>query len=301
MTKATLGWWLGLLAVTIFALTLPMTRLAVGDVADPKLSPAFVTFGRAAVAGLLSIAWLWHLRAKAKDLTSAQASDASPRHVWRPLAVSALGTVIGFPLSLALALRDVPAAHAAVVTGLLPLATGVAAAVLMRQRAGLLFWLSAVAGALLVILYAWLEGGGRWSAGDAWLLLAVLSASVGYVSGMRASAVLGAEATISWVLVLSLPLTLPTAIWYAPTNAVPLSAWASFVYVSVGSMWLGFFAWYRALAYGGVMRVSQVQLLQPFIAMVAAWPLLGEPVTLRATGFACAIMITVFMAKRAAR
>ena len=44
----------------------------------------------------------------------------------------------------------------------------------------------------------------------------------------------------------------------------------------VFSMWLGFFAWYRGLALGGTVRVSQVQLVQPFLSMLFAVPLLGE-------------------------
>ena len=46
----------GLLGVVIFAMTLPMTRLAVGPAARPQLPPLFVTAGRAALAGLLSVA-----------------------------------------------------------------------------------------------------------------------------------------------------------------------------------------------------------------------------------------------------
>ena len=52
------GLWLGLLGVTLFAATLPMTKLAVGTATDPQLSPWFITFGRAVVAGLLSILYL---------------------------------------------------------------------------------------------------------------------------------------------------------------------------------------------------------------------------------------------------
>lgn len=42
----TRGLWLGLLGVVIFAMTLPMTRLAVGPASDPQLAPLFVTAGR---------------------------------------------------------------------------------------------------------------------------------------------------------------------------------------------------------------------------------------------------------------
>ena len=54
----TRGLLLGALGVALFAMTLPMTRLAVGDTSAPQLPPAFVTAGRAAVAGLLSVLYL---------------------------------------------------------------------------------------------------------------------------------------------------------------------------------------------------------------------------------------------------
>ena len=53
MRNEALGLWLGLVGVTLFAATLPMTKLATGSAAAPYLSPVFVTFGRAAVAGVL--------------------------------------------------------------------------------------------------------------------------------------------------------------------------------------------------------------------------------------------------------
>ena len=53
-----LGFWLGVLGVALFAITLPATRLATGSAADPQLAPLFVTVGRAATAGLLSLAFL---------------------------------------------------------------------------------------------------------------------------------------------------------------------------------------------------------------------------------------------------
>ncbi|MBS3998252.1 MAG: EamA family transporter, partial [Hydrogenophaga sp.] len=54
----TLGLWLGLVGVVVFALTLPMTRLATGTLDTPQLSPWFVTWGRAALAGGLSLVYL---------------------------------------------------------------------------------------------------------------------------------------------------------------------------------------------------------------------------------------------------
>ena len=286
---ASRGFALGALGVVIFAMTLPMTRLAVGDASDPQLPPAFVTAGRAALAGLLSIAYL-RLVAAARPA----------REHWRALAICALGTVLGFPLFLALALRHVDAMHAAVVTGVLPLGTAVAAALWLRQRASRGFWVCAVIGCALVLGFAARQGNGALSAADGLLLLAVASASIGYVGGAQVSLKIPAEQVICWVLVLSLPLTLPAmlATWPANAGAVRASAWGGFAYVTLFSMWLGFFAWYRGLALGGVLHVSQVQLLQPFLALLFAVPVLGERLDATTVAFALVVMAVVFIGKR---
>lgn len=52
------GLWLGVLGVVIFALTLPMTRLAVGTPEAPQLSGPFIALGRAVVAAGLSAVFL---------------------------------------------------------------------------------------------------------------------------------------------------------------------------------------------------------------------------------------------------
>ncbi len=281
------GLLLGALGVLIFALTFPMTRLAVGPADAPQLPPAFVTAGRAAGAGLLSLAYLGLTRAP----------WPARRHLGT-LLLSALGTVVGFPLGIALALRQVPAMHAAVVTGILPLATAAIAAWALRQRASAGFWCCAVAGCALVLAFAALEGGGTLGAADGWLLFSVLSAAVGYVAGARLAAEMPAEQVISWVLVASLPLTLPATLASWPTAPASPAAWGGFAYVTVFSMWLGFFAWYRGLALGGTLRVSQVQLLQPFLALLAAVPVLGETLKPSTVLFSLAVLATVFVGRR---
>jgi drug/metabolite transporter (DMT)-like permease len=120
------------------------------------------------------------------------------------------------------------------------------------------------------------------------------------VAGARVSAVLPAEQVICWVLVISLPLTLPamSLTWPADAASVRAASWLGFGYVTLFSMWLGFFAWYRGLVLGGVMRVSQVQLLQPFLALIAAVPLLGESLDATTLVFAIAVAAVVFVGKR---
>lgn len=293
-----LGLWLGVLGVAMFAVTLPMTRLATGTAAAPQLSPWFVTLGRAALAGLLSVAFLLATR-----------SPWPARRHLLPLAMAVLGNVIGYPLLLAFALRVVTASHAAVVTALLPLATAAVAAWVMHQRAALGFWLCAATGSVLVVVFSLLRAAQHGGASGGWgfewadllLVVAVFAASLGYVYGAKVTPELGAERVICWVCVLALPLTLPATLALWPGTPVAASAWGGFVYVGLFSMWIGFFAWYRGLALGGALRVSQTQLLQPFLSILAAVPLLGESLDAVTLGFAAAVVVTVVLGKNLAR
>ena len=135
----TRGLWLGLLGVTIFALTLPMTRLAVGSIDAPQLPGVFIAMGRAVVAALLSMAFLAITRA-----------PLPRRGDWVPLALTAAGCVFGFPLFTSIALRHVEAMHASVIVGVLPLATALVGAWLHRQKPSFGFWICAAAGTALV-------------------------------------------------------------------------------------------------------------------------------------------------------
>jgi len=292
--RETLGLWLGLLGVLIFGLTLPMTRLATGTAEAPQMSPWFVTWARAALAGGLSLIYLLAVRAP------------WPRPEQRgPLCLSLLGNVIAYPLLLGWALRHVTASHAAVITALLPLATAAAAAWLMHQRARMGFWVFAAMGSALVALYSLLRSAQlghdlalSWA--DLLLVGAVLSAALGYVAGAKITADLGAEKVISWVCVMALPITLPGAWLTWPEHAVIPAAWLALLYVGVFSMWAGFFAWFQGLSLGGPLRVSQLQLLQPFISILAAVPLLGESLDAMTLGFALAVVATVFLGRRMA-
>ena len=236
--------------------------------------------------GLLSLAYLY--------LTAAPRPAA--RH-GLSIATCAAGTVVGFPLFLGLALRQVDAMHAAVITGVMPLGTAIAAAIAFRQRPSAGFWICAALGCALVIGFALLRGGGRLVGADGLLLLAVVSTSIGYVAGARLAAEMPAEQVICWVLVCSLPLTLPVMIATWPGEPVHASAWGGFAYVTVFSMWLGFFAWYRGLALGGTVRVSQVQLVQPFLSLLFAVPVLGERLDAVTLVFSLAVIATVFVGK----
>lgn len=284
------GLWLGTLGVVIFALTLPMTRLAVGTPADPQMSGLFIAFGRALVAAALSAIFLIATRAPLPH-----------REDWLQLAITASGVVFGFPLLTSVAMRHVEAVHASVIVGMLPMATAIVGALLHRQRPSNGFWACAALGCGLVVTFAILRrgtGGLSIQPADLLLLAAMAFGAIGYGYGGRLSQRMRAEHVICWALVISLPVTLPGAIINLPQTQLAPSAWWAFSYVAVFSMWLGFFAWYRGLAIGGTVRVSQVQLIQPFTSMLFAVPLLGESLDAVTIGFSLAVIATVFIGKK---
>jgi drug/metabolite transporter (DMT)-like permease len=289
--KEALFW--GLIGVTLFAATLPFTRIAVGSTDAPQLSPWFVTFGRAAVAGLLSVLYLLWQKSRGT-------LNVPTRAEWPLVGMTAFGVIVGFPLFLALALRYVPSTHGAVVTALLPLSTAVLGALWFKQRPSKGFWACAVLGSGLVLAFMiWRAGGIYLGAANIYLIIAMTTGAFGYIGGARLTPRLGSEQVICWVLVSCLPITVPLALIFAPAQPAAIAAmsWVGFTYVALFSMWIGFFAWYRALALGAV-RVSQIQLMQPFLSLLFAVPLAGERLDMMTLFFAIAVIATVYVGKK---
>jgi drug/metabolite transporter (DMT)-like permease len=275
----------GFLGILIFSLTLPATRIAVAG----GLDPVFVGLGRAIVAAGLSLILLVITR-----------QTIPPLRFLPNLAIVTGGVVIGFPLLSAIAMKDAAASHGAVITGLLPLSTALCGAWRAGERPSREFWLFACLGSILVIIFAMVTGGGsiRWA--DIALLGAVGSAALGYAEGAVLSRKFGSWQVICWALILSVPVLLPIVLQHLPTNfsVVPTNAILAFLYVSIFSMFLGFFAWYRGLALGGIARVGQIQLIQPFMTIFASVMLVGEHLTIETIGFAAAVIACVIMGKR---
>jgi len=260
-----IGLLFGCAGILAFSFSFPATKLAL-DGFDPWL----VAFGRAAIAGLLASAYLRAVRAPRPSRGQA-----------RRLGIVALGVIVGFPLFTSLALVTSDAAHGAVVIAVLPAATALAAVARAGERPGAGFWLAAGGGLAIVLAFVLHEASGALTAADLFLLAGTALCALGYAEGGALSRELGGARTISWALVLSLPLTLPVmliAILATDLHAGP-SAWLGFGYVAVFSMFLGFFAWYAGLARGGVARIGQVQLSQPLLTVLWAALVLGEQLT----------------------
>jgi drug/metabolite transporter (DMT)-like permease len=81
-------------------------------------------------------------------------------------------------------------------------------------------------------------------------------------------------------------------------TGIGLSAWLGLAYVSIFSMLVGFVFWYRGLARGGIARVGQLQLLQPFFGLALAGLVLHEPVAWTMVAAAGIVVLCVAGAKR---
>jgi drug/metabolite transporter (DMT)-like permease len=283
-SRERLGLLLGFVGMAIFGGTLPATRIAVS-----AIDPMALTALRTAIAGLCSLVLLLILR-----------RPLPPRALWPQLAIAMLCVSILFPFLMALAMQTVDASHGGVVLGILPIATALVAVVITHERPKPLFWIASVAGAALVIAFALRQGGGALSIGDLLLFAAVTVSAIGYAFSGRLTARMPGWEVISWVLVMALPISLPAAALTLPADltSLPLEPWLALLYVALFSQWIGFFAWNAGMAMGGIARVSQVQLLQPFITFALAAFFNGETITLQIILFAAAVVATVAISTR---
>lgn len=284
MERTSKGWGSGLLGVIVFSGSLPATRVAIEG-----FGPAFLTSARAVIAAVLGAVLLLALRQRRPD-----------RADLGPLVVVALGVVVGFPLLTALALQHIDTAHSIVFVGLLPLATAVFGVLRGGERPRPAFWVFSIIGSLSVAGFAVSRGGSGSLVGDLLMVAAIIACGLGYAEGAVLSRRLGGWQVICWALVLALPVmaTLALATLPGTWSGIGAPAWLGLAYVSVFSMLIGFVFWYRGLALGGIAKVGQLQLLQPFLGLALAGLLLHEPVAMTMVAVTGVIVLCVAGAKR---
>lgn len=281
-----IGLFIALVGVIGFSFSLPWTQLAL-----ESFSPFFTAFGRAAVAGVLALLVL--LVAKVRF----------PGRIFvRPLIITALGAVFGWPILIALALQRTTSAHAAVIAAVMPLVTALIAVLRTRERVTSRFWLASVAGIVLLVWFTISRPGATEfdPLADVLLILAVFFSSWCYVEGAVLTKSFPGWQVISWVLVISLPVTVPATIWLASSGAVKWpptpSALIGMAGISLVSMFLGFFAWYKGLSMSGIALGSQVQQLQAPLTVLWAAVLLGQPLAPEAMLVLLGLLIAVGVA-----
>jgi drug/metabolite transporter (DMT)-like permease len=275
--------FLGFLGVLAFSFTLPATRVAV-----EQLDPVFVGIGREALAAVLAGAILLATRARLPT-----------RRQLRSLAIVASGVVFGWPLFSALALQGLTSAHSAVVIGILPAATAVAAVLRAGEHPTRGFWIASLAGLASVLVFAATQGAGI-SWGDVQILVAVALGAIGYAEGGALARELGGWRVICLVVLLSAPLTVPIGLIAALGSDLHAGddAWLGFAYVTVFSALIGFFPWYAGLARGGVAKIGQIQLIQPLLTLAWSALLLEEHIGAATLVASVAVLASVVATQR---
>lgn len=285
MSDESKGMFLGLVGVVSFGLTLPATRFII-----PYFEPVFIGLGRAVIASFVA----------ALLLIATKQTRPSRKQFYQLLGVAS-GVVVGFPILSAWAMQTVPASHGGVVLGVLPLATAIVGSVISNEKPSVAFWICGIVGSAVVIAYSLLQGVGEFQTGDFFLLGAIVSAATGYALGGKLSKEIGGWQVICWALVISFPFIIVPAWLEAPQDAVgslPLNVILSFLYLALVSQLFGFFFWNKGLALGGVARVSQTQLLQPIVTLVASALLINETINVQTIVFAILVIVTVAIGKK---
>ena len=291
LTNENKGFIFGFVGILIFSLTPPATKIALGP-DNNALTPEFITFGRSALAGIMSLIYLFFFKKK----------KPSVKYIFNILIV-ALSLSVGFPLFLSLGLIHSTSTHAAVILTLMPLMTAVFASFYFKQKASLGFWICAIIGCIVVIIYTLIHGQSNnqiieFSYSDILFFISVIAGATGYVFGAKLTKIMGSVDVISWALALAMPFHLALAVYYFPIKEIPTISWIGFLYAALFSQWIGFFAWYKALDLGGAVRVSQIQLFMPFLTFFFSIILLGETLDFFTIFFSIITILLIYISRK---
>ena len=281
----TKGMLIGFVGISIFSLTLPFTQMAVNE-----MSPFFVAFARASIAGICALILLIFTKSKFPNKIQI-----------RRLIIIVIGVIYGFPIFTSIAMKTLPSSHSGIVLGILPLAMSLFAAIKYKEKPSSSFWMISIFGTFIVISYTFIDNNGSLMIEDLWLLFAILFAAIGYSEGGTLAKEMGSIGVISWALVISLPINLFASYLFYEINYTSISFQAiiSLTYVGLFSMFIGFFFWYKGIAIGGISRVGQVQLIQPFLTIVGAYFLTNEKITFLNILFAFMVLIVIIIGRKA--
>lgn len=262
---------LALFAVTLWAGTPAATKFAAGSIDGTAVGML-----RTLLGALVAVPLILASRLKLPHSAAGRAF----------LAATAVGGFAVFPLVFSIGVERTSAAHGALLLAVLPILTGLFAALLARRMPGGRWWLGAaiaLAGAVLLVDARFgLASSGATLEGDLLVLLGCVFASAGYVTGARAAREAGTWAVTLWALAIGGLVLLPLVPWLVPMATladagVPL--WSALIYLAVPASIVAYAAWYRALALDDIGRTGLIQFTQPVLSVIIAMILLGETVS----------------------
>ena len=212
-----------------------------------------------------------------------------------------IGVVIAFPLITSYGLEHITPGQAGVLGALGPIITAALSVLYGHKHPGRVFWIASSMGTAAAIGFALTRSADNPGHGDLlWyglMLLAVVLWCWGQVTGGTLTGKHHSIQILAWAILLGTPLNAIGAgveLWLNPITEWPtLNAWFGFLYVSLVSMFLVFFVWYAAMDRIGMVKTSQLQLVQPIITLVISIWLFGEVVAPSTWVFAVLIMAAV--------
>jgi drug/metabolite transporter (DMT)-like permease len=284
-TPETEAYALGMIAVIIFSLTVPMTRLAV-----PDFGATIVGFGRGFIAAMIAVAVL-----------AIRREPLPPRRYWPVFLRIGLAVFIGFPILISIALEHLNGAHGAVVTGIQPAGTAVFAALRAKERPPKPFWFAVLFGMASVLIFASIQGAGRPQIWDLILIAAMVCSTFGHVEAAKVAREIGGWRVISWTLVTVAPISAVLAGTALARDGMhgDWSAWLAFGELSIFTAYVAFFPWYRALTLGGIAKIGQLQLIQPIFSLIFTALILHETIDRWTVLASIAVIGSVALTRRA--
>lgn len=282
----TRGYLYGFIAMFGFGATFIAIALA-----KEGFDPTIVGVGRIIPAGIGAII----------GLKLAGQKLLPPKEARKWVAVIAGGIIIGFPIFSTLAMQTIPAGDAGLIVAVGPVLTAVTALFYGHDRPRNAFWIAAAIGTVGAIAFAVTRSGsGVFSSGGSiwgYVLMAIamlLSSNANIAGATLVKRGFNAFYVIMWAIVISIPVLLPVTIFdliaHPITATPPVAAWIGFLWASLFSIFLGHYFWNSALATIGVVKASQLQLIQPIFTMFFALWILGEPIS-PLTGIAAVVII----------
>lgn len=211
-----------------------------------------------------------------------------PRAAYPAILGVTFGIVLGFPFLSTLALQRIPAADAGVIGAITPLITAVISIFLVGyKKPKPLFWVAASIGTIAAATMAFLRGGSEFGGGAFWgyiaLVGAMLSGSIGHISGNRLAGKFNSFHVLCWAVMISIPIQLPGVLIDLSVNPITqwptASAWAGYLYASLFSIIIGNFMMNHGLYKIGLVRGSQLQLIQPIVTMILSIVVLHHAVS----------------------
>ncbi len=282
-----------LLAIVLWGFSFVATKVALGEV-----SPITLIFTRFAIGSTLL---LTILAVRGQPVVP-------PRGTWRDLLVLGFVGVFVHQLLQANGLTLTTAVHTGWLIGLTPIWSALLAAILLRERFGVMkvagFALGFL-GAALVVTRGRLEAGllsVPTTRGDLLILASTFNWAVYTILAHAVLRRLGpARATtgamvLGWILLA--PLFFLDGGW-REYPALSSTGWAAVLFLGIGCSGLGYLLWYAALAKLEASRVAALLYIEPLVTLAAAVVLLQEEIGVSTVVGGVLVLLGVFLVQRA--